>query len=44
MTIPAHSAIGKLHLRMLKGKNWRYLRYLHLRDYFSRVASEIETV
>lgn len=36
--------IARLHLRLLQGKTWRYLRYLHFRDYLSRVAGEIESV
>ena len=29
---------------LLRGRTWRYLRYLHFRDYLSRVADEVESV
>jgi hypothetical protein len=29
---------------LLRGRTWRYLRYLHFRDYLARVADEIESV
>lgn len=37
------------HLRevqeaLLRGRTWRYLRYLHFRDYLARVAGEVSTV
>jgi hypothetical protein len=29
---------------LLRGRTWRYLRYLHFREYLSRVSNEVETV
>lgn len=31
-------------LSLLQGKTWRYLRYLHFRDYLQRVSKDISTV
>lgn len=33
-----------VQLALLRGRTWRYLRYLHFRDYLSRVSNEVETV
>jgi hypothetical protein len=33
-----------VHRELLRGRTWRYLRYLHFRDYLSRVSEEVETV
>lgn len=38
------STLRKAQITLLKGKTWRYLRYLHFRDYLGRVSEEIETV
>ena len=34
----------KAKLFLIKGKTWRYLRYLHLREYISKISDEIETI
>lgn len=36
--------IAKAERLLLQGKTWRYLRYLHMREYISAIAHEIETV
>lgn len=36
--------LTSLHEALMRGRTWRYLRYLHFRDYLSRVADEVETV
>ena len=41
---PAEMDLAALHLQLLRGKTWRYLRYLHLREYLQRVSGEIRTV
>lgn len=37
-------AIQRIRLTLLRSKTWRYLRYLHFREAFAKVADEIETV
>ena len=38
------ATLNKIRLHLLKSKTWRYLRYVHLREYVARIAPEIETV
>lgn len=38
------SKLDKVRLLLLRGRTWRYLRYLHFRQYISEIAPEIETV
>ena len=37
-------AIAKTRLTLLRGKTWRYLRYLHFRDAVARVANDVESI
>lgn len=41
---PAGPLINKLRLRLLMGRTWRYLRYLHLRECVVRISGDIKTV
>lgn len=36
--------LSAMRLRLLQGRTWRYLRYLHARESLSAVADEVETV
>ena len=36
--------LDNIRLALLRGRTWRYLRYLHFRDYFLRIADQIQTV
>jgi hypothetical protein len=36
--------LTRIQTILLQGKTWRYLRYIHFRDYLARVSSEVETV
>ena len=36
--------VEKVRLRLLKGRTWRYLRYIHFRDVIKRIGGEINTV
>lgn len=36
--------LNSIRLRLLRGKTWRYLRYLHLRDAISRIVNDIESI
>lgn len=40
----SRSAFQIAERAILQGKTWRYLRYLHFRDYLERVSSQIDTV
>lgn len=39
----ADTVLRQLRVRLMQMKTWRYLRYLHLRETFAKVADEIET-
>jgi hypothetical protein len=36
--------IDRVRLALLRGRTWRYLRYIHFRNTISQIAHEIETV
>jgi hypothetical protein len=36
--------LDEIQLALLKGRTWRYLRYVHFRDAIARIANEVETV
>ena len=36
--------IAKTRLTLLRGKTWRYLRYLHFRDAVARVANDVNSI
>jgi len=38
------SKTNKVRLRLLQGKSWRYLRYLHLRDCLKSIINEVQSV
>ncbi len=40
----ADKLLEQLRTQLMQMKTWRYLRYLHLRETFARVADEVETV
>ena len=39
-----HRLSEKLHRRLLLGRTWRYLRYLHLRDALQKIQNDVESV
>jgi hypothetical protein len=43
-TVKREDAIAKARLTLLRGKTWRYLRYLHFRDAVSRVANDVDSI
>lgn len=42
--VPQNKVIQKTRLTLLRGRTWRYLRYLHFRDALSRLNGQVESV